>query len=234
MGDIPVIRIESDSPVKIATLGDMHYGHSECDYGALTKFRTWLRLEPNCYWIGMGDYLENSAPGSSPRGAHWEQTSTPDEQWEWFEDFWANTNCLWLMEGNHEYRTPRDTSLGIVRRICRQIDCYNHDIGGYIVLGVNDIPYIFYVRHGYGSSATKGYHLRKVIEQAGVPDADIVALGHIHQLHHESGIRTGGFLNTPKYAAVRLYRWARVGAPILTLGHEEKSISVDITTRIPE
>lgn len=255
MTRIHVIRIKTDEDVNIACLGDMHSGHVSCNYGALQKFRNWLRHNENNYWIGMGDYLENSSPGSSPRGAHWEQTMTPDEQWEWFEDYWANTNCLWMIEGNHEYRTPRDSSFGLLRRIARHIGCYNHDIGGYIVLRVNDIPYIFYVRHGYGSSATKGYHLRKMIEQGGIPDADIVAAGHIHQLHHESfvqkrcvrngwgfkegwkeihGVRTGGFLDTPQYAEVRLYRWARVGAPILTLGHKEKSIAVNITTRVPE
>ena len=248
---VPIIDIEADVPIQVALLGDMHYGHKKCNYKALKMFREWLRL-PNHYWIGMGDYIENSAPRSSPPGAMWEQELPPEEQYYWFEDFWQRTVPLWLLEGNHEWRTPKVTSLDMTQRLATHLNCLYLEEGRYAIIRINKkINYVFYTAHGYGSSATKGYHLRKLIEQVGVDDADVVGIGHIHQLHHESfirkrirrgyevwhemhGVRTGGFLDTPKYAAVRLYRWARVGAPIVTLGHLSKNVQVDITTRVPE
>jgi len=247
---VPIIDIEADVPPKVALLGDMHYGHVKCNYRALKKYRDWLR-EPDHYWIGMGDYIENTAPRTSPPGAMWDQRISPDDQLYWFEDFWQRTIPLWLLEGNHEWRTPRFTSIDIARRLSRHLNCLYLEDGGYAILRINDkVRYIFYTTHGYGSSVTKGYHLRKMIEQDGVDDADIVGIGHIHQLHHESflrlrikrnyevwheihGLRTGGFLDTPKYAKQRLYRWARIGAPILTLNHKKKDIKIDITTRVP-
>jgi len=251
MTKVPIIDIEATEPIHIAFLGDMHYGHKDCNYKALTKFRDWAR-KPNHYWIGMGDYIENSAPKSSPPGALWDQKIDPIDQIYWFEDFWQGTTPLWLLEGNHEWRTPKYTSIPIVDRFSQHLNCLYLDDGEYSIVRINKkISYVFYTVHGYGSSATKGYHLRKLVEQAGVDDADIVGIGHIHQLHHEAfvrkrikrnrvswheihGVRTGGFLENPKYVTQRLYRWARIGSPIITLGHNRKSIDVDITTRVPD
>lgn len=252
MSRVPFIDIKSDEPIYVAFLGDMHYGAETCNYRALKKFRDWAKFNPNCYWVGMGDYIENAAPLTSPRGAIWEQNVDPGQQYFWFEDFWYGSSCLGLLEGNHEWRTPKVTAIPLVELLARHLGCLNLEEGGYFVIRINKkIKYTFYAAHGYGSSATKGYHLRKLIQQVGVDDADIVAIGHIHQLHHESfirkrvvrgrnvwqeihGLRTGGFLDTPKYAKRRMYTWARIGAPIVKLQHDEKKIGIDITTRVPD
>ena len=42
----------------IIPIGDIHLGNRGCDIERLKKLVMWIKNKDNCYWIGMGDYIE--------------------------------------------------------------------------------------------------------------------------------------------------------------------------------
>jgi hypothetical protein len=42
----------------IIPLGDIHLGNKGCDKQRLRDMISWIKDAPNCYWIGMGDYID--------------------------------------------------------------------------------------------------------------------------------------------------------------------------------
>lgn len=249
------ITIPTTKPIELLPIGDIHGGHINCDYAALDRVRKYLSRSKYRRWFGMGDYIETVLPTHSPPGAIWTQDMDPGEQIDWFVNYWGEshtptihhtTTPEFLIKGNHEDRIYKVTGILPVKLMARELGCLYAHNGGYVKINVGEQSYLFYVRHGYGSSQTVHYHLDLVVKKRRVR-ADVVAIGHMHRLHHQlydcdlpdgrvhtiHGIRTGGFLRTPDYAEERLYELAQIGCPIIKLWPNKYKIRIDIDTRVP-
>jgi len=228
----------------------MHIGHEACNYPALRRVRNYLRRKPDTRkWGGVGDYLELVNPTAPPYGANWSQEIHPQEQKEWFEDFWKQAPPEFLIKGNHEERLWKRFGLDITKDMTKTLGSLHANYGGYFNVRVGEQDYTMFILHGAGRSKNPEYLLRVLVKDIGV-DADIVALGHIHHLYHNKydrahstrrriihTLRTGGFLggdffkDQPEYAIYMPL--AQIGCPIIKLWPNKHKIMVDIDTRVP-
>jgi len=249
---VPVYEIVTDkNKIFLWMMGDMHLGHIDFQERVFKHYLHWVLKDDNRYILGMGDYLEAVIPTAMPQ-AMWEQIMTPEEQINKLLQLLepVKDRIIGLLTGNHELRIYFKTNIDPTKLLCEHLGCMYLGHGGYLAVKVNDINYRIALFHGYGSAESRSYHLKKVIERAGVDDADIVAIGHCHQLHHEvwprwriingrvtkkliHGVRTGGFLRYPDYAKRLLYPPSIVGSPIVVLYAKRHCISVDLSGRLP-
>ena len=114
-------------------LGDVHMGNAACDEKLFLQVVRRIEADPQCYWLGMGDYAEfiqMSDPRWSPTAlAPWIRVShlgdlaraQRDRFLEMVEPIAAK--CLGLVEGNHERSIKR---------------FYERDIYSDLVTGVKD------------------------------------------------------------------------------------------------
>jgi len=42
----------------VVPIGDVHLGNKGCEIQRLKEMVEWIRTKENCYWIGMGDYID--------------------------------------------------------------------------------------------------------------------------------------------------------------------------------
>jgi hypothetical protein len=228
-------------------MGDAHVGHVACNYPAIERVRDYVaEASEQRSMIWMGDMGETVLANSGPKGALWDQDKSPDEQEDWLRDTFCEAPPKLVMPGNHEDRLFNETKRDPMKRLAKDFGCLYTADGGYFEIKFGHFVYDVWIAHGKGSSQRPGFHLDKVIEKMGVL-ADIVAIGHIHQLYHQlyirnlkngpyaiNGIRTGGFLNpTARYTRKAMFPLASIGCPIVTLNRLKKKVSVDITTGVP-
>lgn len=244
-------KLQSEQPIELLLLGDMHIGHVNCNYSALEKVRDYIAEDSNHrVWIGMGDYLEMVGPLSGPKGAIWTQDMDPEDQQDWFVEFWKSTPPLALIDGNHELRLLRDWGATKVKRMSDDLNCIYAKSGGFFSFWINDVEYSLFLMHGSGRSTTPQYQLNALFAKHGVVSADLIAIGHMHRLYTDfipiwnnrgeaaniEILRTGGFLggnkweDMPEYARSRGYSRGSIGCPIVRLSHDKKKIVPDIWT----
>jgi len=235
------IKIETAKPYELALVGDMHNGHINCDYDSVAQVKRWLMRSPKQRgWAGQGDYNESVMPTKGPFGAMWYQGMSPKVQRKWFTDYWMDCPPEWLIRGNHEDRILKLTSDCPVEIMAKDLGCLYADIGGFIEVTVGEEPYLFYVRHGYGSSETTWFHVIKLIRNRRI-QCDVMAIGHIHRIAHEffdyeapegwktmHGVRTGGYLRDPEYADLVFYSHAQIGSPVIKMWPNKHRVEVDI------
>lgn len=241
--------------VEILLLGDMHIGHEDFDSEKFEKYLKWLNRGANRYVLAMGDYVEAAIPTHMPQTT-FTQEICPEEQVDWviktLKEPARDGKIIGMIEGNHENRIYNKTSFRPLKIITDSLGIPEADLGsgGYFRLQVNDTTFTFTLLHGYGSSQSPGFHLRKAISSGYADDADVLAMGHLHRLYYEIyererlteydksyihriiGIRTGGFLKSPEYAKVRLMPKINTGAPVIVLYPKNKIISPNISDYI--
>ena len=42
----------------VVPIGDCHLGNKGCELSRLKEMVQWIKDKPNCYWLGMGDYID--------------------------------------------------------------------------------------------------------------------------------------------------------------------------------
>lgn len=60
--ELNVYKFNSDKPVQLVGLGDIHLGNINCDKEKFKEIVDWIASDPQRYWIGMGDYIEAILP----------------------------------------------------------------------------------------------------------------------------------------------------------------------------
>lgn len=108
--DWPSVR--RDSLFRVIPLGDVHIGNAACDEKLFQQVVNRIADDPDCYWIGMGDYCEFIG-GSDPRWsvgalAPWIRVAHLADLARAQRDRFLSMvrpiagKCLGLLEGNHE------------------------------------------------------------------------------------------------------------------------------------
>ena len=125
--------ISRSSTMTLIPLGDVHLGNAACDEAYFRSAVKRIEDDPDCYWLGMGDYCEFINP-SDPRFdidslAPWIKVAHLGDlaraQRDRFLEFVEPIapKCVGLVEGNHE---------GTIKRY------YERDIYSDIVTGVKE------------------------------------------------------------------------------------------------
>lgn len=252
LGKIFTKDFETDEDyIDVWPMGDMHLGHEAFDEKEFKRYIEWTLAKPNRYVYGMGDYIECATSAKNPGKALTSQIISAGKQIEKFLNFVERINdrFIAITEGNHERRVYSSGSEIDITEMAIAPRIGTHYLGwqGWVRLRFNKkISYLNYLIHGptKGGSTNPKFHLDKVIEKQGYgTQADIVLMAHNHikyihpyrfvdisgsyeYLHECWGVRTGGFLPFPKYAADAGYRPAGVGSPIIRYYTKKKKIIV--------
>jgi len=169
---------------EIVFFGDVHYGSKNCEVKKAQAMLDYC-LENHIYVLGMGDLLECATKGSIGSGVY-EQTMNPQEQFDFCTDLMrplADAGLLLgLLKGNHEGRLTNDGSLDLIKMMCGILNtpylggaCWN-------LFKVGKQNYTVYATHGTGGSRFAHTKLAKVARLGDFFHADVVAMGHVHQL----------------------------------------------------
>lgn len=229
-----LVRLSTDSKKKyLLPLGDLHWGHPNCDKESIKGYLEWAKK--NDAWILlMGDLIENSTRQSVGAGVY-EQIIPPDTQLDQVLDLLEPYQDLIIgsLTGNHEERTFKDSGHDPAKNIARTLRVPYLRYGGFLRCSVNGIGFTVYATHGASGSATSAGKLNAVKKLAGIAEADLYLMGHMHDLLTETTIRkvvdvrskavkdkrqtfvvTGNFITYDDgYGQMKCYPPSKIGAP---------------------
>jgi len=140
-------------------LADIHYGSLQCNVGFFQQVIKEIEGNPNAYWVGMGDFMENAVIGS--KSDVYTQTVSPKVQMERIVEMLKpiKKKGLFLIGGNHEQRSHRlvglipEQYIGIQLGIpYKGFSC----LANLQVEGKTPNTFICYFHHNYGGGYTKG------------------------------------------------------------------------------
>lgn len=224
--------------VQIVPLGDMHYGHRECDVEYLRGVVDWIAAKPGRYWCGLGDWIE--AVPANYKIPTWEQTTTPGAQVEEMIALLSPVadRGLWVMDGNHEERIMRSVGMSPSVLWARELGVRAHR-GGYIALRVGGTEYTVVAEHGESSARSNVSEIHAL--RTAYPDGDVYLMGHDHRLVSGVGMhfatdgirryywaRCGSCLHYPSYAARKVCVPHATGLAVVTLWGAQRRVRIDV------
>lgn len=177
------------------TIGDEHFGTKFCEEEAVDAQFGAIRKDPNGLWVGMGDKGEFITP-TDPR---WNQDGIADwldpnnvgpNQRDRYCDVAApvRDKCLGLLTGNHETKMKQKGHYDAQTEICTAMGVPNLGYSCFIRLsfkyahGNRRAGFVCHFRHGSGNATKKTGKLKKLQDVMAVVDADIYAIGHMHDI----------------------------------------------------
>jgi predicted phosphodiesterase len=176
-----------DDKLEIFALGDLHIGDHNCDYKLLNRQIEYIAKTPNCFVIGMGDYL-NNALRLSKTDVY--SAVAPQKEFQMAVEILGKIpkhKWLAMATGNHEHRTYKEAGVDLNRFLAYELDIEDryHPTISVIHLKLQKTAYWIHIHHGFGGGSTKGGVANKMQKLGNViPNTDIVLMGHTHQQIH--------------------------------------------------
>ena len=191
--------------MRLMPIGDIQYGAQGCDVERLKAHLKW-GMEQNCYFIGMGDYVDQMSPSNrkayssimaslydSAREAVDEGIEAKRKE---LEKILAPTKGRWLglIQGHHQWVfASGDTTdsrlagflgcplLGDCAMVVLRMESLRRGKGGRSGTGSKlHVPVKIWAHHGQGSGQTAAAALTKLEHAAKRFFADIYLMGHYH------------------------------------------------------
>jgi len=173
---------------EVVFLGDIHYGHPGCDVERVQKMIDYC-LSKNIYVLGMGDYIEAGLRNSVGDSVYM-QNLNPQEQMDFVLDVFkplADAGLLiGLHIGNHEGRILKETSVNLASLIARMLGVPYLGYACWNIIYVGNQSYTIYSLHGSSGSRYVYTKLKALVDISHNFDADILAMGHVHELADEA------------------------------------------------
>ena len=174
-------------------LGDWHVGSPQCNISFVHQLVNIVANDPDGYWIGMGDFMENAIVGSL--SDVYTQTMPPEEQakliTKWLEPI--KHKGLFMIGGNHERRSHRATGmtpeeyisaeLGRNERRQRWVPFLGFSVYATFEMSDCHTPKSFkcYFHHNRGGGSTTGGKVNRADKLRLIaPTADAVFSAHSH------------------------------------------------------
>lgn len=244
-----LVNLRADRAKKfLLPLGDIHWGHPNCDQDKVRGYLEWAKRE-DAWILLMGDLIENNNKGSVGAGVY-EQTMPPDDQIdEILELLGPHTDrIVGLLTGNHEERSFKDNGIDPSKYMARVLGVPYLRYAGFLRTVVGRHTYITYATHGGSGSATVAGKLNAVKKLSGVAQADVYLMGHMHDLIESTStvrtvdsrnrtvrdarqhfVVTGSFLGyEDSYSEMKNYSPPKLGAPRVRFDGVEKAVHVSI------
>jgi predicted phosphodiesterase len=243
--DVWKISIQTDAPeIEIMALCCLHVGAHDHDRDLFLKYRDWLLESPDRYIMSIGDLGDYSIPTHMPY-TMWKQDQSPNEQIKEIIDLLdpVKDRIIGLVDGNHELRIWKKTSLNPNEWIGDKLDAPYMGIDAYIILEVNGIEYKTFWIHGERAGLPETV-LRYAFYSGRASDTDFFVVGHSHTFamrefnrikfdgfdkitERVTGVRTASFLTDADYSRRKLYDLSHKGSSIISVSSRSKRWSVD-------
>lgn len=233
---------------EIVFIGDVHYGSKQCN---VEKFEKILKfcLENELYVFGMGDMIESNSRHSVGAGVY--EQLTPQQQIEDISEYLRPLAKKGLivgyLTGNHENRVNKELGIDISKLICKDLSIPYLGYAGWSLFYIGSQSYSIYTTHGASSATLKHTKLKAVLDVSKSFEADLVAMGHIHDIIIDSAeyqkvnkkrktievrksyvIVTGHYYNYGGYAQEKGYSLTKIGSPKVKLFSDKFDIHVSI------
>ncbi len=236
--------------LELLLMGDMHMGSKYYDED-LHKEVIDHCLKKKAHVILMGDQIEAATRDSVGAGIY-EQSEIIDKQLEHFNKLMKPLVdaglILGMHAGNHEMRLYKSSGLDITKWLAKQMGVKYFSWGKLHYLVVGKQGYKIYTTHGASGTRLAWTKIKSALDMSNLADAEIYAVGHLHQLSHhirnfysinlknkkvieeqKHFILTGSYLNHwGSYAHIKSYEPMRKGSPKLKLGGLEHSIRISL------
>lgn len=174
--------------------GDVHRFAPNHDRDRWHEFLDWAAKKPNCYFLGMGDYMDMISCSERKildGELHDSTEQTLDEFMEQRTKEFADElsfmkgKLIGMIEGNHYWQFGSgDTS---TMRLCSYLKCKYLGVSAFIHLMIyNETEKSFFstdvwAHHGKGASKLIGGSLNRVEDMGRIADANIYLAGHDHR-----------------------------------------------------
>jgi len=233
---------------EILFFGDIHYGHPGCNFERAERMVKYC-LEKHIYVLGMGDYIEAGLRHSIGDSMYM-QTLNPQEQIDYVTELFrplADKGLLiGLLMGNHEGRILKETSVNVVKMMCKILKVPYLGYACWNLVYVGNQSYTIYSLHGSSGSRYVYTKLKALVDIAHNFDTDILAMGHVHELADEAILvqqvdkkrkvvierkkfllLTGSYLRyDDSYAQEKGYPMGKLGSPKVKLFSEKHDIHI--------
>ena len=239
----------------IYPVADLHIGSPYADLKRITEFLQ-EKKEEGAYFILLGDLIDNAIIDSV--GNVYTQEIDPTESVLRIIDPFLGEikdRILFMVEGNHEYRTRRRTGMDVFRIISAMWQIpYTTGIGGLDIsfgkMTKNRMCNFFLlIGHGVSAPRTPGGKVNASSRLGDVAEGvDIFLTAHTHmpEIHKDAVlvfdrsrkifmkreryfVTTASFLGYSEYSQKRFYRPSAFGIPRIRLSYEGRKKKVEIT-----
>lgn len=249
---------------RLFPISDAHAGTKHCAEELIKRKVNEIKDDPNALWFGGGDLGEFISMNDSRFDigiiSDWvKPDDIVESQRRWIVHLLEpiKDKCLGLLEGNHEDSCRIHFHGDVHQHICEDLGVPNLGYSAFIKLVFSRIDeksnsklILCHVQHGSGSCITIGAKLNKLQRQMLSFDADIYAMGHMHEIltittpyltldkqnmikqKVKVGAVTGSWVRAytqnvrASYAEKRSYPPTSLGAPIFTIRPDKDEITV--------
>jgi predicted phosphodiesterase len=191
---------DKNKPLRIIPIGDIHLGAYGTNTIYLKNTVEWIKNEPNCYVVGMGDYCDCIVPQDTKRFditaidpsflPHLD--NLPMTQLAEIKKILLpiKDKIICMIPGNHEESMRKYHSLNLLREF--ELD-FKVPIGDYMTFlrlkfdreQFHTTPLIFFLQHGWFAGRKVGGKINQLMDSANSYGADIYIVGHSHYLGTE-------------------------------------------------
>lgn len=183
---------ENLTEANILPLGDLHLGDIHADFHRIREWLDYLSATDNAYAILNGDLMD--AAIASSIGDTYGASLQPMEQLKQcvklFEPI--KDKIIAVLPGNHEARIYKTDGLDLTEIMCSQLgisERYSPTSAlpflrfgrHYRTQHGRPVCYTIYCLHGSGGGRKEGGKIQRLVDMAGIVDADIYIMSHVHQ-----------------------------------------------------
>lgn len=172
-----------EKSIRLALVADWHYGSPQCNVNGIERFVNYIK-ETNCYWIGLGDLMENALLHSL--GDVYNQKIPPGSQLMDVVQILSpiTDKCLAMVSGNHSYRTEKQAGLDPDQVLAALLGIEDRYFGisvlGRIRIG-RHTNWRIVAHHTTGGGRTKGGKINALGRMAEIwPMCDLYIGAHTH------------------------------------------------------
>ena len=174
--------------IKVIPLGDIHVGapENQCDWEKVLREIQYILETPDCYMIGMGDYMDCASKMVRKGPNVYSSSLAPMEQYEKiynaFKPLVDKGKLLGLLTGNHEQWIMEDAGIDIIAMLCMTLKVPFLGSACDVVFKVNEQRYTGYIQHGSSAAKLGSTKIAAMMNANRDIYADFFCYGHVHQV----------------------------------------------------
>ena len=177
--------------------GDAHHDNPHADH-ALEKKHLKEVEERNGLWLDVGDLFCAMGGKFDKRMMKAGSVRPENNRDDYFNALVENaakfygphaSSCIALADGNHETAVLKKNEIDLIGMLAKSIGVHRSGYGGWVVFNIevhgrrSSIKLKYF--HGSGGGGMMSFDTLRVRRQGSfIPDADVVAVGHVHERWH--------------------------------------------------